>query len=128
MANRLLCLSTTFLNPLDCQLFNAFQYRGLKRWQLLKSRKGKKALPKTRKRDGKTYTVDHLYWERYFSNAPQVLLERQAVNTKSVSQLKPKVSSPARLYETFTKADKRLIYAGLFGLTSGIIAWKIINY
>ena len=107
MATRLLYSSSTFLNFVDRQVLNKVPLRGLKKRQLLKSRKGKKASPKTRNRDGKTYTVDHLYWEKYFINVPEVLLERQAINTKSIHLLKLSPLSPAKLYETFTKADKR---------------------
>ena len=78
--------------------------RGLKRVQLYKKKKNRK--PK--ERDGKKTTSDHLYWEKYFSDNPAILLERESVNLKNSSGIEGKNPLTAKnVYNTLTSGDKR---------------------
>ena len=77
--------------------------RGLKDHLLFKEKKKKKL----KYRDGKEYTVDHLYWEHHFKNNPAILEERSAINIKNAKIVGKKPLGPARIYETLTQGDKR---------------------
>ena len=76
--------------------------RGLKRHQLFKKKKKKK--PKYR--DGKETTVDHLYWEQYFKENPNILIERRMANVKNAPE-GTRPMSARRVYDTLTTGDKR---------------------
>ena len=90
-------------------LLRAYQHnnlifsRGLKNNQLFK----RKTKTKNKKRDGKERTVDHLYWELYFKENPEVLQERAAVNVSKAKAGGAKPMGPSRIYDTLTTADKR---------------------
>ena len=77
--------------------------RGLKNHMLFK----KKKKPKIKVRDGKEYTVEHLYWERYFKDNPEILNAREVLNMKNARASGNKPLSPNRIYEILTTSDKR---------------------
>lgn len=76
-------------------------------------------------RDGKEYTVDHLYWDRYFQENPEILKEREAMNLKSAKAAGKRPFSPKKIFDTLTTSDRRLAYAAVFFLVSGFIAMKV---
>lgn len=94
--------------------------RGLKKAQLFK----KKKKPRNRYRDGKEYTVDHLYWENYFKEHPEILEHRMAVNVKNA---KPVANIPMKnkVIDTLTNSDKSWAYASIFGLGVAVVSYKI---
>ena len=76
-------------------------------------------------RDGKEYTVHHLYWERYFKDNPEILKERQLVNTKNAKPAGNKPMNTRRIYDMVTTGEKRWAYAAVFAMISGLVAIKI---
>ena len=92
--------SVKLYSPASSLLFS----RGLKRNQLYKKKKNKK--PKFR--DGKEVTANHIYWERYFSDNPSILLERENINLKNSTGIEG--TSPLnakKVYNTLKTGDKR---------------------
>ena len=58
-------------------------------------------------RDGKEYTVDHLFWDKYFEKHPEVLEERALINSQNARKTGKKPLSPTKIYDTLTSSDKR---------------------
>ena len=67
----------------------------------------KKKKRKMKVRDGKEYTVDHLFWDKYFEKHPEVLEERALMNSQNARKTGKKPLSPTKIYDTLTSSDKR---------------------
>ena len=95
----------------------------MKNSQLYK--KKKKRTPKNI--DGKVRTVEHLYWEMYFKDHPEILKERELTNIKSAKALViGKKKGFARVYDELTVGEQKMGYAALFAATIGFISLAII--
>ena len=89
--------------PVSSLLFS----RGLKNNQLYKKKRNRK----TKFRDGKEVTANHVYWDRYFSDNPTILLERQNINLKNSTGIEGNSPLSAKgVYKTLTTGDKRFLF------------------
>merc|ERR1712150_108784 len=96
--------------------------KGLKTWQLFKT--GPKKNRPVKIRDGKEYTVHHLYWERYFNKNPEILKERELIN---IIRAAPVKSLPRKAIDAVSIGERRLAYAAVFFMITGFIGYKIVT-
>lgn len=95
--------SEKLYSPVSSLLFS----RGIKNNQLYKKKRKRK--PKFR--DGKEITANHIYWDRYYSDNPTILLERQNINLKNSTGIEGNSPLSAKgVYKTLTTGDKRLFF------------------
>ena len=95
--------SEKLCTPVSSLLFS----RGIKNNQLYKKKRNRK----TKFRDGKEVTADHMYWDRYFSDNPTILLERQSINLKNSTGIEGNNPLTAKgVYKTLTTGDKRFLF------------------